>query len=83
VVFYGVVQRTDKNIEMRAIAMMLPEQVLAAPLTQAQLREGRKESEVFKEEDSGKKWHVNKVYTDFIADTEKPAWHWSPGQLLK
>jgi hypothetical protein len=59
------------------------DKVLAAPLTQAQLREGRKGSEVFKEEDSGKRWHVNKVYTDFIADTEKPAWHWSSGQLLK
>jgi hypothetical protein len=57
--------------------------VLAAPLTQAQLREGRKGAKVFKEEDSGKRWPINKVYTDFIADTEKPAWNWSPGQLLK
>jgi hypothetical protein len=47
-----------------------------------ELREGRKGSNIFKEEDSGKKWSVNKVYTDFIADTERSPWHLSPGQLF-
>jgi hypothetical protein len=65
-----------------AISTRLTYKVLASPKTLVPLREARKGSVAFKQEEQGQIWPVNTVFTDFVAKKATAPWQLSLQQHI-